>query len=70
MNKRKYDLKERTFRFAQRILDIAEALYKKPRSEIVRYQLAKAGTSIGANVEEADGTLTKKDFVNKRDFAM
>jgi four helix bundle protein len=33
--------------------------------EIIRTQLAKAGTSIGANVEEADGALTKKDFVNK-----
>ncbi len=65
MNKKIYDLKERTFNFAQRILDIVEQLPKTSQSEIIRRQLAKAGTSIGANVEEADGTITKKDFINK-----
>jgi len=65
LSERVYDLKERTFKFAQRILDIAEQLSRRPQCEIVRAQLAKAGTSIGANVEEADGTITKKDFVNK-----
>jgi four helix bundle protein len=64
-----YDLKDRTFKFAQRVLDITEQLPKKPESEVVRKQLAKAGTSIGANVEEADGTVTKKDFVSKMAIA-
>jgi len=43
-----------------------------PRSaecEVVRRQLACAGTSIGANVEEADGALSKRDFVNKMGIA-
>ncbi len=65
MDAKKYDLKERTFKFAQRILDIAEKLPKNSRCDITCTQLAKAGTSIGANVEEADGTISKKDFVNK-----
>jgi len=65
LNKKIYDLKERTFKFAQRMLDIVEQLPKTSQSEIIRRQLAKAGTSIGANVEEADGTITKKDFINK-----
>jgi len=69
MGEKIYDLKDRTFKFAQRVLDITETLPKKPESEIIRKQLAKAGTSIGANVEEADGTLTKKDFVNKMTIA-
>ncbi len=60
-----YDLRDRTFKFAQRTLDVTEQLPKKPECEIIRKQLTKAGTSIGANVEEADGTLTKKDFVSK-----
>ena len=30
-----------------------------------RRQLINAATSIGANFEEADGALTKKDFINK-----
>ena len=65
MSEKVYDLKERTFKFAQRVLDIVEMLQRKPQCEVVRYQLAKSGTSIGANVEEADGTVTKKDFANK-----
>ena len=69
MEKKTYDLKERTFEFAQRIIDIAETLPNKPQCEVLRKQLAKAGTSIGANIEEADGTITKKDFTNKMAIA-
>ena len=65
MNEKVYDLKERTFKFAQRMLDIVEQLPKRSQCDNIRTQLAKAGTSIGANVEEVDGTLTKKDFVSK-----
>ena len=61
----KYDLKERTFKFAQSILNITELLPEKFQCEIIGKQLARSGTSIGANIEEADGTITKKDFVNK-----
>jgi len=64
-----YDLKERTFKFAQRILDITLLLPRNPQCEILRKQLTKSGTSIGANVEEADGALTRKDFVNKMAIA-
>jgi len=60
-----YDLRDRTFVFAQNVLNMTERLPRNPESEVIRKQLAKAGTSIGANVEEADGTLTKKDFKNK-----
>ncbi|MDP8229673.1 MAG: four helix bundle protein [Candidatus Gorgyraea atricola] len=65
MSEKYYNLKDRTFKFAQRIIDIVEQLPNNTRCEIIGRQLTKAGTSIGANVEEADGTLTKKDFVNK-----
>ena len=69
MSEKIYDLKDRTFKFAQRIMDISEILSDKPQYDILRKQLTKAGTSIGANVEEADGTITKKDFVNKMAIA-
>lgn len=32
---------------------------------VIRTQLIKSGTSVGANMEEADGSLTKRDFINK-----
>ena len=64
-NRSRYDLRGRLFKFAKRILKISKSLPRIPECENVRRQLAAAGTSIGANFEEADGALTKKDFVNK-----
>ena len=39
-----------------------------PRSsvnDIIRYQLAKSSTSVGANYEEAQGAYSKEDFKHK-----
>ncbi len=63
--KNHYNLRERLLRFARRVLQICKSLPKIQECEGIRRQLADAGTSIGANFEEADGALTKKDFVNK-----
>ncbi len=64
-----YDIGERTFEFGKRILDIVDMVPKIKIIESLRTQLLKSGTSIGANVEEADGTLTKRDFINKLNIA-
>jgi len=60
-----YDIRERLFRFAGRILEITEMLPNSPACNVIRVQLVKSGTSIGANMEEADGSATKRDFINK-----
>ena len=60
-----YDIRERTFRFAQRILEIVEMLPENRACNVISYQLTKSGTSVGANVEEGDGCVTTPDFVNK-----
>ena len=64
-NRKIFDIKERTFKFAERILEIVPMLPRLPECDVIRNQLAKSGTSVGANVEEADGALTRKDFINK-----
>jgi len=46
-------------------LEIAEKLPRNMVCDVLCTQLVKSGTSIGANVEEADGTVTKRDFINK-----
>lgn len=56
-----YDIRERTFELAVRVLEIASALPSSPEANVVRYQLARAGGSVGANVEEADGAVSKPD---------
>lgn len=62
---RKFDLEERTTRFAENILDFSQ---KIKRDEITRpliSQLIRAGTSIGANYCEADCAESRKDFEHK-----
>ncbi|MBI3269024.1 MAG: four helix bundle protein [Planctomycetes bacterium] len=61
MGQKPYDLKERTFEFALRILDITPLLPNRLEVNIARRQLARSGPAIGANVEEADGASTKRE---------
>ena len=59
------DLSERFLNFAARIIKLASAL---PRTFIGRHiakQAVRAGTSAGANYEEARGAESKADFVHK-----
>ena len=60
-----YDIRERLIRFSNRMIQIVRSLPRTIEGEVIIRQLAKSGTSIGANFEEADGALTKKDFMNK-----
>ena len=64
-NEKIYDIRERSLRFAVKIVSFIERLPKTIAGYEMGKQLLRAGTSIGANVEEADGAVSKKDFVNK-----
>lgn len=54
---------ERVEAFADRVVDVAEALQKQRRFSRVVDQVAGSGTSVGANFFEANHALTTKDFV-------
>jgi four helix bundle protein len=56
-----YDIRERAFLFSLQILDVSGRLPSTPEAFVVRQQLARCGTSVGANLEEADGTVSKAD---------
>ena len=65
-NVRKRDLPERTFEFAKRIVELCLSLDRTPGvSRTLANQLLRSGTSIGANVEEAQGGQSRADFVAK-----
>ena len=64
-----YDIRERTFRFAVRTIRTAQRLPNDTATRVVAYQLIKAATSVGANVEEADGAESRSDFVHKLSIA-
>lgn len=56
------ELFERLFRFAEMVIDIANALPKTASGFEIGKQLVKAGTSVGSNYEEAQGAFSKNDF--------
>lgn len=58
----------KTFEFSLSILNLYEYFNSK-HEYIVSKQLIKSGTSIGANVEEAIGAQSKKDFIHKMSIA-
>lgn len=57
-----------TFDFALKIIEFAEEL-EFNRKFVIANQLLKAGTSIGANVREAQNAESKNDFVHKMKIA-
>ena len=59
------DIQERTLSFAVRILKFADKLPKTQAGLVLTKQLVRSGTSVGANMEEADGAASKNDFINK-----
>ena len=65
------DIRERTFAFAVRIVKLCKYLGKNsdvPKSVI--NQLLNAGTSVGANLEEAQAGQTKPDFIHKNSISL
>lgn len=63
--KPKYDLEERTTAFAEEIVMLCKKAPKTAVTTPIITQLVRAGTSVGANYQEANGASSKKDFRNK-----
>lgn len=60
---------DRTFEFSLKIIKLYVDL-KKEKEFTVSRQVLRSGTSIGANVEEAEAAQSKKDFINKMSIAL
>ena len=58
-------IKIKTFKFAVRIVRLYQYLCKEKNEYILSKQVLKSGTSVGANVEEAGGGISKIDFSYK-----
>lgn len=59
------NLEKRTKKFAVRIIRLSTALPSTPESIVIKNQITKSGTSIGANYREANRSRSKADFKNK-----
>lgn len=58
-------IQEKSFCFALRIVKLYKYLKENKKEYVLSKQLLRSGTSIGANIEEAIGGQSKKDFVSK-----
>jgi len=61
-NSKENDLKGRTFRFAVNVVKFLKTLRFTTEVDVVKKQLLRSATSIGANYEEAQGAFSRDDF--------
>ncbi len=62
-------IKEKSYSFAIRIVKLYKHLSQEKKEFILSKQVLRSGTSIGANVEEAIGGISKADFRAKLSIA-
>lgn len=56
------DLLEKFERFSHRVTDVAEEIERQRRFRRIIDQVVGCGTSVGANMSEADEALSRADF--------
>ena len=61
---------QKSFAFSVRIMNLQKYLSKKQGEYVVSRQICKSGTSIGANVAEAQRAQSTADFVSKMKIAL
>lgn len=59
----------KSFEFAKKVVQYTEKL-EEDRKYVIANQLLKSGTSIGANIKEAQNAESKADFIHKMKIAM
>src|SRR5580658_5710905 len=63
-------IKEKSFAFAVRIVNLYIYLCKKKKEFVLSKQLLRSGTAIGASVRETEQAESKADFVHKMSLAL
>ena len=62
-------IQQKSYAFAIRIVKLHKYLVQEKKEFVLGKQLLRSGTSIGANVEEAIGGQSEKDFFSKMTIA-
>jgi len=60
---------QKSYDFSLRIIKLYKFLCENKKEYVLSKQLLRAGTSIGANVNEAQAGMSRKDFVAKMSIA-
>lgn len=69
MNK-EFDIRARTFRFSIQIVILVRSLPKDAGGYTIGDQVIRSGTSIGANIEEAQNASSTKEFIRSMTIAL
>lgn len=62
------EILEQSFQFAKEVIGLCDQLHDK-RKFLMANQLLKSGTSIGANIREAQSAESRLDFIHKMKIA-
>ena len=62
-------IQKKSFEFALDVIKVYKRLSQDKKEFVLSKQLLRSGTSIGANVEEAIGAQSKRDFIAKMSIA-
>ncbi len=62
-------LKDKSYAFAVRIVKMYKYLCDKKHEYVLSKQVLRSGTSIGANIVEVNGAISKDDFSAKMSIA-
>lgn len=61
---------DKSIMFASRIVKLYQHLIKTKKETIISKQIVRSGTSIGANINEANYGQSKADFISKMSIAL
>ena len=70
MNEFGKSLIDKSLKFAVRVVKLAQYLSVECKEFVVSRQIAKSGTSIGANIREAQFAQSGSDFISKLSIAL
>ena len=65
MSEKQQPLKDKSFLFALRIVKLYRYLTEEKKEYVLSKQLLRSGTSIGANIREAQNAQSSADFIHK-----
>jgi four helix bundle protein len=63
-------LREKSYAFALRIVKMYQFLNSEKKEFILAKQVLRSGTSVGANIEEANQAQSKADFAHKLSISL
>jgi len=69
-NNFKHEFNKRIYKYALDIIKFVEKLPKDTASQVLAKQLMRSGTSVSANIIEAQSASSKKDYINFYTYAL